>query len=187
MFWITTTALLAMMLAASFAQAAETGQKKDLPQVSLQTSQGELILELYEDEAPNTVANFITLVESGFYDGLKFHRVIDDFVAQGGDPAGNGTGGPGYRIACECTRPDHHKHARGSLSMAHAGKDTGGSQFFIVYAPQPHLDGKHTVFGRVVSGMEHADKFSRQGSDKIVKAKVIRKRDHDYKVKKIGG
>ncbi len=156
-----------------------------LPRVKFETSKGDIVIELFEDEAPNTVANFISLIEKGYYDGLTFHRVIDDFVAQGGCPEGTGTGGPGYRIKCECYREDAHKHIRGVLSMAHAGRDTGGSQFFITYAALPHLDGKHTVFGRVVEGMEAADKLNRPKfgvpADTITKATVLSKRDHEYK------
>ncbi len=118
----------------------------------IDTEFGCIELELFEDDAPNTVANFIKLAESGFYDGLKFHRVIQGFMAQGGCPNSRdgargvaGTGGPGYTINCEI---NHNKHLPGSLSMAHAGKDTGGSQFFIVHESQPHLDGLHTVFGK---------------------------------------
>ncbi|MDZ5472801.1 peptidylprolyl isomerase [Bacillus sp. 31A1R] len=112
-------------------------------------------LEFFPNEAPNTVANFEKLANEGFYDGLTFHRVIPGFVSQGGCPTGNGTGGPGYSIKCE-TEGNPHKHLAGSLSMAHAGKDTGGSQFFIVHKPQPHLDGVHTVFGQVTNGLEVA-------------------------------
>ncbi len=115
--------------------------------------------ELYEEEAPGTVANFVKLAKDGFYDGLTFHRVIPGFVSQGGCPHGTGTGGPGYTIKCE-TEGNPHKHVEGALSMAHAGKDTGGSQFFIVHEPQPHLDGVHTVFGQVTSGIEHAKSMS---------------------------
>jgi cyclophilin family peptidyl-prolyl cis-trans isomerase len=150
-----------------------------LPQVLLKTNKGEILLELYEDEAPNTVANFVSLVEQKFYDGLKFHRVIEGFMAQGGDPKGTGSGGPGYRIKCECVRKDHRKHARGVISMAHAGKDTGGSQFFITFDKTPHLDGKHTVFGHVIKGMDVVDKL-RKG-DVIEEATVVSKRDHEYK------
>ncbi|MFA8437948.1 peptidylprolyl isomerase [Pueribacillus sp. YX66] len=113
----------------------------------------EIIIELFPNEAPNTVANFEKLANSGFYNGVTFHRVIPGFVAQGGDPTGTGAGGPGYTIKCE-TEGNPHKHVAGSLSMAHAGKDTGGSQFFIVHEPQPHLDGVHTVFGQVIDGMD---------------------------------
>ena len=112
-------------------------------------------IELYEKAAPNTVANFEKLANSEFYDGVIFHRVIPGFVAQGGDPTGTGMGGPGYTIKCE-TEGNPHKHVAGALSMAHAGKDTGGSQFFIVHEPQPHLDGVHTVFGQVVEGLDTA-------------------------------
>lgn len=117
-----------------------------------------LILEFYPEAAPGTVGNFEKLANDGFYDGLTFHRVIPGFVAQGGCPNGTGTGGPGYAIKCE-TEGNPHKHERGSLSMAHAGKDTGGSQFFIVYEQQPHLDGVHTVFGKVTEGMESVDRI----------------------------
>lgn len=112
-------------------------------------------IELFDKETPGTVENFKTLIEKGYYDGLTFHRVIDGFVAQGGCPIGNGTGGPGYSIKCE-TANNTHKHVVGALSMAHAGKDTGGSQFFICYGVLPHLDGVHTVFGQVTSGMDEA-------------------------------
>ncbi|MDR1782047.1 MAG: peptidylprolyl isomerase [Bacilli bacterium] len=111
-----------------------------------------IFLDLFDNDAPNTVANFIKLSKSGFYDGLTFHRVIKGFVSQGGDPNGNGTGGPGYTIKCEI-KNNPHKHCTGALSMAHRGKDTGGSQFFIVHKEQPHLDGIHTVFGQVTDGM----------------------------------
>lgn len=109
--------------------------------------------DLYQDEAPGTVENFEKLANEGFYNGVTFHRVIPGFVAQGGDPTGTGAGGPGYTIKCE-TEGNPHKHQPGSLSMAHAGKDTGGSQFFIVHEAQPHLDGVHTVFGQVTEGMD---------------------------------
>ncbi|ALC90291.1 peptidylprolyl isomerase [Bacillus sp. FJAT-18017] len=109
--------------------------------------------DLFPNEAPGTVENFETLANKGFYNGLTFHRVIPGFVSQGGDPNGNGTGGPGYTIKCE-TEGNPHRHVAGSFSMAHAGRDTGGSQFFIVHEPQPHLDGVHTVFGQVTSGLE---------------------------------
>lgn len=117
----------------------------------IETDKGNIELTLFENEAPNTVANFEKLANTGFYNGLSFHRVIPDFVIQGGCPKGNGTGGPGYTIKCEI---NPHKHGTGALSMAHAGKDTGGSQFFITHSPQPHLDGVHTVFGKVIKGME---------------------------------
>ena len=116
-------------------------------------------LELFEEDAPGTVANFVKLAKEGFYDGLTFHRVIPGFVSQGGCPDGTGMGGPGYTIKCE-TANNPHKHLAGALSMAHAGKDTGGSQFFITHEAQPHLDGKHTVFGQTVSGLEAVQKMT---------------------------
>lgn len=155
-----------------------------LPQVRFKTTKGDVLIELYEDEAPNSVANFVNLVEKKFYNGLTFHRVIDGFMAQGGCPKGTGSGGPGYAIACECYQKNARKHGRGSLSMAHAGRDTGGSQFFITFAPTPHLDGKHTVFGKVIEGMDVVDQLERTAPgvqpDKILEATVVRKRDHEY-------
>nr|WP_309101086.1 peptidylprolyl isomerase [Fredinandcohnia onubensis] len=125
-----------------------------MKKASIEFENGEkIVIELYSNEAPGTVANFEKLANEGFYNGLTFHRVIPGFVAQGGCPRGNGTGGPGYSIKCE-TEGNPHKHVAGALSMAHAGKDTGGSQFFIVHEPQPHLDGVHTVFGQVIEGLE---------------------------------
>ncbi|ANV97548.1 peptidylprolyl isomerase [Helicobacter enhydrae] len=115
---------------------------------SIQTDKGTIVLELFPQDAPQNVCNFATLAQEGFYNGLTFHRVIPNFVAQGGCPIGNGCGGPGYNIKCE-TQDNPHKHIKGTLSMAHAGKDTGGSQFFICFAPQPHLDGVHTIFGQI--------------------------------------
>jgi peptidyl-prolyl cis-trans isomerase B (cyclophilin B) len=127
---------------------------------TIETSRGTIVADLFDTEVPNTVANFEKLANSEFYDGTRFHRVIANFMVQGGDPyskeAGNprvGTGGPGYKIKCE-THLNTHKHVVGTLSMAHAGKDTGGSQFFICHAPQPHLDRVHTVFGQVRNGMD---------------------------------
>ena len=123
-----------------------------MSKVIFETDQGKITFELFSNDAPKTVENFIKLVNEGFYNGLAFHRVIPGFMAQGGCPNTRegsngmpGTGGPGYSIKCEI---NPNKHLKGSLSMAHAGKDTGGSQFFIVYEPQPHLDGVHTVFGK---------------------------------------
>ena len=117
---------------------------------------GDILIELFDKEAPGTVQNFIDLINKGFYNGLTFHRVIPGFVAQGGCPNGNGTGSPGYTIKDELIG-NPHKHERGALSMAHRGPNTGGSQFFIVYEPQPHLDGVHTVFGKVIEGMDVVD------------------------------
>lgn len=126
-----------------------------------------MVLELFEADAPNTVANFEKLIKDNYYDGLTFHRVIDNFMVQGGCPHGSGTGGPGYKIDCEINQ---NKHLRGSLSMAHAGPNTGGSQFFICHGPTPHLDGVHTVFGRVVENVEIVDKI--QKDDKMTKVSV---------------
>ena len=134
----------------------------------IETDKGNIVLELFEDDAPNTVANFVKLINKGYYNGLKFHRVIPDFMIQGGCPVGNGTGGPGYTIKCEI---NPKKHLKGTLSMAHAGKDTGGSQFFITHSPQPHLDGVHTVFGQVIEGMDVVNAI-RQG-DVMKQVKVI--------------
>ncbi len=134
----------------------------------IETDKGDIVLELFENDAPNTVANFVKLINKGYYNGLKFHRVIPNFMIQGGCPVGNGTGGPGYAIKCEI---NPKKHLTGTLSMAHAGKDTGGSQFFITLSPQPHLDGVHTVFGQVIEGMDVVNAI-RQG-DVMKQVKVV--------------
>ncbi len=168
-------------------QALRTAEAKsdDLPRVQFKTNKGDLVLELFENEAPNSVANFISLVDSGFYNGLTFHRVIRGFMAQGGDPEGNGSGGPDYAIACEVDKANARSHFAGTLSMAHGGKDTGGSQFFLTFRPTPHLNRKHTVFGRVIEGMNVLPqlKANQNGPDpdKIIEAKVLRKRQHPYK------
>jgi peptidyl-prolyl cis-trans isomerase B (cyclophilin B) len=125
------------------------------------TDKGIINIQFFDADAPNTVKNFVDLSEKGFYDGLNFHRVIPNFMVQGGCPQGTGTGGPGYKINCEI---NSNKHQAGSLSMAHAGKNTGGSQFFICHAPQSHLDGVHTVFGKtedmdVVNAIRQGDKI----------------------------
>jgi len=156
-----------------------------LPQVRMNTSKGEILLELFEDDAPNTVANFVSLVESGFYDGVVVHRVVPNFVVQAGDPLTKdpakksrwGTGGPGYCIDCEL-KSNPQKHEAKVLSMAHAGRNTGGSQFFITHKPAPHLDGEHTVFGRVIDGADVVDRI-REG-DAIETATIESKRAHDY-------
>jgi cyclophilin family peptidyl-prolyl cis-trans isomerase len=171
----------------------------DLPRVLIKTNRGDMEAELFENEAPNTVANFITLAEKGFYNGLTFHRVIPHFMAQGGDPKGDGTGGPGYNIPFEGDRPDHRLHFRGSLSMALGpGKNTGGSQFFICFTPgfpEWPLNDRYTVFGRVVKGLDVLAKIQRRDleknpnapdPDKILEIKVLSKRDHPYTVKKAG-
>ena len=140
--------------------------------VRIDTSYGPIYAEFWKDDAINTVKNFIVLAKSGYYDGLTFHRVVDDFVVQGGDPNGTGSGGPGYAIPCE-TRGHRQKHENGSFSMAHAGRDTGGSQFFIVLDRKntKHLDGRHTVFGKVTEGFDIVQKI-KQG-DKMSKVEVL--------------
>jgi cyclophilin family peptidyl-prolyl cis-trans isomerase len=164
----------------------------DLPRVMMKTTAGDIEIELFENEAPNTVLNFVTLADSGFYNGVPFHRVIPGFMAQGGDPTGKGTGGPGYTIPDECFRPDYRVHFRGSLSMAHTDQpNSGGSQFFLTFVPTHHLDGLHTVFGRVISGFDVLAKIKRRDPqeetvgdfDKIIDAKVTRRRKHSYDVK----
>ena len=120
---------------------------------TIKTNRGDIDLDLFAAEAPKTVNNFVFLARDGYYDGLTFHRVIPDFVAQGGCPQGTGSGGPGYSFEDE-TKGNPHKHEAGSLSMANAGPNTNGSQFFICHEPQPHLNGKHTVFGKVTQGMD---------------------------------
>ena len=128
----------------------------------IKTNKGDINIDFFDNDAPGTVANFVKLAESGFYNGLSFHRVISNFMVQGGCPRGDGTGGPGYSIKCEI---NPNKHLAGSLSMAHRGKNTGGSQFFICHSSQPHLDGVHTVFGRtqdmtVVNAIRTGDKMN---------------------------
>lgn len=184
---------------------------KALPRVLIKTNEGDIVVELFENEAPQTVGNFINLVEKGFYNGTTFHRVIREFMAQGGDPKGDGTGGPGYEILDEADKPNHRLHFRGALSMAHSNrKNSGGSQFFLTFRPTPHLDGKsidaenqglpHTVFGRVVDGFDVLAKLNRRDrpfaahgekpgplppADKIIEAKVLRKRNHAYEPTKV--
>jgi peptidyl-prolyl cis-trans isomerase B (cyclophilin B) len=136
----------------------------------IETSKGIIWIKLTPENTPNTVANFAHLANDGFYDGLNFHRVIAGFMAQGGCPDGTGAGGPDWAIECE-TNKEGQVHKKGSLSMAHAGKDTGGSQFFICFAPQPHLDGGHTVFG----GIEEDDEQSFQTLDQIKQGDKIEK------------
>jgi peptidyl-prolyl cis-trans isomerase B (cyclophilin B) len=149
-------------------------------QATIVTSKGTVVAELYPNEAPNTVANFEKLSNSGYYDGTKFHRVIPDFVVQGGDPYSKGgehakgpvgTGGPGYTIKCE-TKGNPHRHVMGALSMAHAGKDTGGSQFFLVLSEPNtrHLDGVHTVFGKVIQGLDVLPKIKQ--NDELTSSRV---------------
>jgi len=151
----------------------------DLPQIQIETERGNITIELFEDDAPNTVANFISLAEQGYYDNLNFHRVIPDFMIQGGCPEGTGTGGPGYRFGDECM-PNRRHDAPGVLSMANAGPGTNGSQFFITHGAQPYLDGKHTVFGKVTDGLDTVNAI--QQGDGMNRMVVLQKRDHEYKV-----
>ena len=137
--------------------------------VSIETNRGTIDLALYPKHAPQTVNNFVFLAGQGFYDGVKFHRVIDNFMIQTGDPTGTGRGGPGYKFGDE-VKSNPLKHERGVISMANAGPNTNGSQFFITHSPQPHLNGKHTVFGKVTKGLDVVDAV-RQG-DAIVSVKV---------------
>ena len=175
--------------------------KNDLPRVEIKTSKGTVIVELFENEAPGTVGNFVSLVEKGYYDDLLFHRVIEGFAAQSGgfklDEKGEKSGGkgPGYKIKCECYEPNARKHFTGSLSMAKIGgeRDSAGSQFFVALERTDVLDGEHTVFGRVLAGYPAIENLERthltdqaldpmEGviEDKIISAKVLRKRAHKY-------
>lgn len=180
------------------------GEAKPLPRVRLQTSMGAIVCELYEDDAPNTVANFIELASKGFYDGTRFHRIIKDFMIQGGDPnskdddpSDDGKGGPGYRILDEFS--PNLRHGKSVLSMANSGPNTGGSQFFITHRATPWLDDKHAVFGRVVEGQDVVDRIAdtpcssaketppdRPKTDVVLqKVEMLSKRDHPYLSKKI--
>ena len=147
---------------------------KDANFAIMKTNKGEMKIKLFKDEAPTTVANFQALVNDGYYDNLSFHRVIPGFMAQGGCPQGTGTGGPGWSIKCE-TSTNTSKHEKGTLSMAHAGPNTGGSQFFICFVPCPHLDGVHTVFGAIDSGDSDslAVLDSLEGQDKIESVTIV--------------
>lgn len=138
--------------------------------ITMEKNDDKVVLELFSEETPVTVENFVKLAKSGFYDGLTFHRVIPDFMSQGGCPNGTGTGGPGYRIPCE-THLNVHRHVPGALSMAHAGKNTGGSQFFICHVDCPWLDGVHTVFGQTLEGLEVVKNM--RNNDKIKTIEII--------------
>ncbi|QOJ33326.1 MAG: peptidylprolyl isomerase [Gammaproteobacteria bacterium] len=138
--------------------------------VTIETSRGNIELELFPAHAPRTVNNFIFLARDGFYDGVRFHRVIANFMIQGGDPTGTGRGGPGYRFEDEFD-DNPLRHERGVISMANAGPGTNGSQFFITHGPQPHLDGRHTVFGKVTAGMDVVDAI--QQGDSMVAVRVV--------------
>ncbi len=161
--------LIALTLGVVGASAQEKKMTKNPVAVIALAKGGEIRIELYPDTAPKTVENFVTLAKKGFYDGLTFHRVEPGFVAQGGDPKGNGTGGPGYTIKAEFNQ---RKHVRGTVAMARANHpDSAGSQFYICFQPAPFLDGKYTVFGQVTSGMEHVDKI--QIGDKMKSVRIL--------------
>ena len=142
-----------------------------MTKATIETAKGTMLVEFYDNDAPKTVANFVKLSKEGYYDGLTFHRVIPDFVIQGGCPQGTGTGGPGYTIDCELDG-ENQFHDKGVLSMAHAGRNTGGSQFFVCHSRTntSHLDRNHTCFGKVVEGLEVIDEI--KGGDKIVKITI---------------
>lgn len=176
----------------------QTVDKAKNPVIRIATSKGDIIVELFEDEVPNTVANMVSLAEQGFYQGMSFHRIINGFMAQAGCPNSKrgatgmpGTGGPGYRFADEFSpRLKHNK--RGILSMANSGPNTNGSQFFICFGPTPHLDGRHAVFGQVIQGAEVLDKLEAIGTQSgkpqesvTFNIEVVSKREHAYSVKKI--
>ncbi len=163
--------------------AREKDAAEEPPRVLLRTTKGDIVLELFLREAPEAVGNFMTLVSQKYYDGVPFHRVLAHFMAQGGDPTGTGTGGPGYCIKDECKKPGARMHFRGSLSMAKtAAPDSGGSQFFLCFIPTVHLNGQHTVFGRVVEALEVLSELQRinpegrnlPAPDRIVEARILR-------------
>ncbi len=163
-----------------------SADRDNLPQVKLVTSKGDIVVELFEDDAPNTVASFVSLVDTRFYDKTKFHRVLPNFMAQGGDPnsldgdpLNDGKGGPGYAFKDELDPGKFRYHYRGTLSMANGGPNTNGSQFFLTHRPTEMLDGKHTAFGRVVNGIEVVDAL--RDGDVLNEAVVIRRRDHPYR------
>lgn len=156
--------------------------KMENKKVELETNYGKIVIELYSKDMPITAGNFENLTKQGFYDGVIFHRIIDDFMIQGGDPTGTGMGGPGYEIKDEFTNTDLDQNQRGTIAMANAGPNTGGSQFFINLVYNYHLDGKHPVFGKVIEGMDVVDKIAKVNTDsrdrpleevKIISAKLI--------------
>lgn len=167
---------------------AKEAAADNLPRVLLHTTKGDITIELFKNEAPTAVNNFLSLVQKGFYTDVPFHRVLPFFMAQGGDPTGTGAGGPGYCIKCECYKPEARSHFRGSLSMAHAGPNTGGSQFFMNFVPTPFLNKKHTVFGRIVDGMDVLSDIQRidpeqetdVAPDKILEAKILRGEPEEF-------
>jgi peptidylprolyl isomerase/peptidyl-prolyl cis-trans isomerase B (cyclophilin B) len=167
----------------AFKAAGQATQPGKQYAVVFETTKGRLVLELYADQTPKTVNSFVWLVRHHYYDGIKFHRVLDGFMAQTGDPTGTGSGGPGYTFEDEF-KPDLRHRGKGILSMANRGPATNGSQFFITFDSQPHLDGKHTVFGKVVEGADVLDKLQRINpgqpsfgvqADTIIRAHVVEK------------
>ncbi|MCA9320783.1 MAG: peptidylprolyl isomerase [Planctomycetes bacterium] len=170
---------------------AEDEKNQDNPLLEIDTSRGTMLVELFEDEAPNTVASFVELAEKGFFDRQLFHRCLAYFMIQGGDPQGTGAGGPGYNIKDEHSLPNARLHYRGSLSTANIGQpNTNGSQFFVTSVVTHHLNGRHTVFGRVLKGLEVAEVLPLDPTNKAEEfmmnsVKVIRKRDHPYVAEKI--
>ena len=179
-------------------QFREADATANLPRVAIETDKGKIVLELFEDQAPNTVANFISLVQQGFYNGQSFHKVTSTATAAGGCPYNNGTGGPGYKIKCECyeNEDSRRQHFRGVISMIHGGRDTGGSRFFITKQRIPIYDGKFTAFGRVIEGMEVVYALNlvdntavlqknAMPATKMNQVSIIRKRDHEYTPEKL--
>jgi cyclophilin family peptidyl-prolyl cis-trans isomerase len=173
--------------------------RDDLPRVKLHTNKGDIVVELYENQAPNTVANFISLVQSQHFNEIQFHRVIDGFMAQAGQNKSDGSPAAelNYTIACECYSPDARRHFTHCISMALAGKDTGAGQFFLTFTRTHQLDGEHTCFGRIIEGVEVLEKIERTANrseepvpnvvpDRIISAVVLRKRDHEYRPRRLG-
>ena len=165
-----TSILLAAFTLAILAASAQSEESMKDIRIIVKTDKGDIEGVLYPSKAPVTVANFLNLAKRGYYDGIKFHRVIPDFMIQGGDPTGTGSGGPGYRFEDECT-PELKHDKPGIFSMANAGPGTNGSQFFITHVPTPHLDGKHTVYGSVTKGQDIVDAIA-QG-DKIKSIEIL--------------
>ena len=178
----------------------QDAQGEPLPRVLMRTTKGDIEIELFENQAPETVGNFISLVESGFYDGRVFHRVIEQFMAQTGCPVGDGSGGPGYNIYGEADKPNARKYFRGTLGMALSGEpDSGGSQFFITFLPVPDLNSQYTAFGRITAGIEVLGNLVRVNPeaeeeekkkpagmlDEIISIEVLSKRNHEYKPNKV--
>lgn len=163
--------------AATAAAPTSGGESVERPKVKIETTMGDIVIELYQAEAPKTVENFLTLAKKGFYDGIIFHRVIPNFMIQTGDPTGTGMGGPGYQFEDEFNPKLKHDKP-GTVSMANAGPNTNGSQFFITQVPTPWLDGRHTIFGQVIEGMDVVNQIasvSRDGRDKPLKAISMKK------------